>query len=156
MPDTRRRFLKKSLSLFAYIATATGGMLESANSFAAWPAANFAQRGFDATMTRVFGKQKITKTKKIKLKLPRIAENGALVPITVSSRLDNVESIYILVEKNPVPLAASFKLSPQVDAFVSSRLKMAETSNVYAVVKANGKLYSASKNVKVTIGGCGG
>ncbi len=156
MPDTRRSFIKKSLSIVAYMTAATGGLLRSVNGFAAWPAEKFAQTGFDNAITRVFGNQQINKSKKVKLKLPRIAENGALVPVTVTSTLKDVESIAILVEKNPVPLAASFTLSPEVEAFVSARLKMAETCQVYAVVRAGGKLYSASKDVKVTIGGCGG
>ena len=79
-----------------------------------------------------------------------------MVPVSVQTSLANVESIAIVVEKNPSPLAAQFELSPSIKGFVSTRIKMGTTSNVVAVVKADGKLYSASKEVKVTIGGCGG
>ena len=98
----------------------------------------------------------ITESDQITLKVPDIAENGAVVPVTVSTALTNVESISIMVENNPTPLVAMFELSPQSIPDVSVRMKMGESSVVRAVVKADGKLYSASKEVKVTIGGCGG
>ena len=78
------------------------------------------------------------------------------MPISVATSLEGAESISVLVEENPQPLVASFDLTPGTMADVSTRIKMGKTSNVIAVVKANGKLYSTSKEVKVTIGGCGG
>ena len=155
MPDTRRSFIKKSLSISACTAAAAAGILP-ATVEAAWPYEKFANIQLEEAVTRLFGNREITDTDKIKLKLPRIAENGAVVPITVTSKLEKVESISIFVEKNPVPLAARFSLSPEVDSFVSARLKMAETCDVIAIVKADGNVYSAKKQVKVTIGGCGG
>ena len=98
----------------------------------------------------------ITETDQVTLKVPDIAENGAVVPVTVSTSLADVESISVLVEKNPTPLVAIFELSPQSVPDISVRIKMGESSKVQTVVKAGGKLYSASKEVKVTIGGCGG
>lgn len=98
----------------------------------------------------------ITETDQVTLKVPDIAENGAVVPVTVSTSLADVESISVLVEKNPTPLVAMFELSPQSVPDISVRIKMGESSKVQTVVKAGGKLYSASKEVKVTIGGCGG
>jgi len=92
----------------------------------------------------------------VKIKAPDIAENGAVVPITVSSTLPDIESISIIAAKNPSPLAASFQLSSMSEGYVSTRIKMGKTSNVIAVVKSGGKLYSATQEVKVTIGGCGG
>ena len=92
----------------------------------------------------------------IKLKAPDIAENGAVVPVTVSSSMGNVEAISIIAEANPGPLTSTYALSSASEAFVSTRIRLAKTGNVVAVVKADGKLYSASKEVKVTIGGCGG
>lgn len=156
MPDTRRSFIKKLASFLIYTVTSAAGLLKTADSLAAWRSEDFAETKINETMKRLFGGQPISESEKIKLKLPRIAENGALVPVTVTSSLNNVESITILVEKNPVPLAAVFKLTPEAEANVSARLKMAETCLVYAIVKAEGDLYSASKQVKVTIGGCGG
>ncbi|MEN8133059.1 MAG: thiosulfate oxidation carrier protein SoxY, partial [Pseudomonadota bacterium] len=92
----------------------------------------------------------------ITVKAPDIAENGAVVPITVSSTLTGVTSIAILVEKNARPLTASYDLAEGTEAYISNRIKMGKTSDVVAVVKADGKLYQAKKSVKVTIGGCGG
>ena len=93
---------------------------------------------------------------KVKLDAPEIAENGAVVPISVSSTLADVTSISILVAENPNALAASYKIPAGTIPNVANRLKMAKTSNVIAVVEAGGKLYSATKEVKVTVGGCGG
>ncbi|MBT8141001.1 MAG: thiosulfate oxidation carrier protein SoxY, partial [Gammaproteobacteria bacterium] len=93
---------------------------------------------------------------KISLKVPEIAENGAVVPVSVKTKLDNVSSISILVDENPTPLSATFELTPAVDADISARIKMGQSSNVRAVVKAGDKVYFTSKEVKVTIGGCGG
>jgi len=90
------------------------------------------------------------------MKIPDIAENGAVVPVTVSTDLADVESISVVVDNNPTPLAASFDLNPKMVPVVSVRIKMGQSSNVRAIVKAGGNLYSTSKEVKVTIGGCGG
>ena len=87
---------------------------------------------------------------------PDIAENGAVVPISVTSKLPKTQEIYILVEKNPQPLTATFTLPEGTEPFVSTRVKMGQSTNVFAVVKADGKLYSTSKETKVTLGGCGG
>jgi sulfur-oxidizing protein SoxY len=97
-----------------------------------------------------------TLSDKVKLKAPEIAENGAVVPIQVSSTLENIESISILVEKNPTPLTAQFKMFPGLKPDFKIRVRMGETSKVIAVVQAGGKSYSAESEVKVTIGGCGG
>lgn len=87
---------------------------------------------------------------------PDIAENGAVVPVGASSKLPNTTEIYLLVEKNPTPLAAGFIVPAGTDADVQTRLKMGQSTNVLAVVKADGKWYSATKETKVTLGGCGG
>lgn len=92
----------------------------------------------------------------MKLDAPEIAENGAVVPISVSSTLADVTSISILVADNPNALAASYKIPPGTMPNVANRIKMAKTTNVVAVVEAGGKLYSTTKEVKVTVGGCGG
>ena len=92
----------------------------------------------------------------VKLKAPDIAENGAVVPVTVSSTMDNVDAISIVAEANATALTSTYQLPAGTEAFVSTRIKMGKTSNVIAVVKADGKLYSSTKEVKVTIGGCGG
>lgn len=156
MPDTRRAFLKASVALGTYsLATATG-LIAPATTQADWLADFFATATLDETVQKTFNSSKINPTDKIELKLPSIAENGAVVPITITSTLDLVEQVFILVEKNPVPLAAIFDLSSEVEPYVSARLKISETCNVIVVVKAAGQLYKTQQTVKVTIGGCGG
>ena len=93
---------------------------------------------------------------KVKLDAPEIAENGAVVPVSVTTTLSDVTSISFLVSENPVVLVASYKIPAGTMPSVANRIKMAKTSNVIVVVEAGGKLYSASKEVKVTVGGCGG
>ena len=93
---------------------------------------------------------------KVKLDAPEIAENGSVVPISVTTTLGDVTSISFLVSENPNALAASYKIPAGTVPGVANRLKMAKTSNVIAIVEAGGKLYSATKEVKVTVGGCGG
>jgi sulfur-oxidizing protein SoxY len=92
----------------------------------------------------------------VKLDAPEIAENGAVVPISVTTTLENVTSISFLVSGNPNALAASYAIPEGTLPAISNRLKMQQTSNVIAIVEAGGKLYSATKEVKVTVGGCGG
>ena len=87
---------------------------------------------------------------------PDIAENGAVVPVGASSKLPNTTEIYLIVEKNPMPLSAGFIIPAGTAPEVQTRLKMGQSSNVVAVVKADGKLFSATKETKVTLGGCGG
>lgn len=93
---------------------------------------------------------------KIKIKAPEIAENGAVVPVTITADMDGVTELSILVEKNPTPLAATFILGEGAKPEASTRIKMGATSNVIALAKAGDKTYSAKQEVKVTIGGCGG
>jgi sulfur-oxidizing protein SoxY len=94
-------------------------------------------------------------SKDIVITAPDIAENGAVVPIAVTSKLPNTQQISILAEKNPFPLAATFDVSGAGEGYVSTRIKMGQTSDVWAVVKAGGKFFTARKEVKITVGGCG-
>ena len=87
---------------------------------------------------------------------PDIAENGAVVPVGITSNIPKTESIAILIEKNPNLLAASFDIPAGTDPTISTRVKMGQSSNIVALVKADGKYYVATKEVKVTLGGCGG
>jgi sulfur-oxidizing protein SoxY len=120
-----------------------------------YPEEAFKQKGSDDAIKSLYGKT-AEKSDKVKLDAPEIAENGAVVPISVSTDLPGVVSISILVSENPNALAASYRIPEGTVASVSNRLKMAKTSNVIAIVEAGGKLYSATKEVKVTVGGCGG
>ncbi|KPK61354.1 MAG: thiosulfate oxidation carrier protein SoxY [Gammaproteobacteria bacterium SG8_31] len=145
---TRRVFIRG--------AAAAAALLALPRALLAWPEKAFEAKSQDDTLNALFGTTETTESSAVVLSAPDIAENGAVVPVSVSSTLENVESISIIVEQNPSPLAASFDLGPNAVADVSTRLKMGKTSNVMAVVKADGKLHTASKEVKVTIGGCGG
>jgi sulfur-oxidizing protein SoxY len=120
-----------------------------------YPEDAFKQKGDADAIKALYGKT-AEPSEKVKLDAPEIAENGAVVPITVSSTLADVTSISILVAENPNALAASYKIPAGTLPSVASRLKMAKTTNVIAIVEAGGKLYSTSKEVKVTVGGCGG
>ena len=151
MPETRRQFLKLSALL-----SAAALLKPSAGRAQQWPTENFTAGTFEDSLKRPYGDRNILATDRIRLKLPRIAENGAVVPITVSTSLAGVTAISILVEKNPVPLAATFRFQPPVEPIVSARIKMATSCPVVAVVEADGVLYSNRQHVKVTIGGCGG
>ena len=123
--------------------------------FAARPSAAFDADSAEGVISDLFDGP-ITESDQVRLKIPDIAENGAVVPVTVSTDLANVESISVVVLNNPTPLAAMFVMSPQSVPEISVRIKMGESSAVQAIVKADGKLYATSKEVKVTIGGCGG
>lgn len=92
----------------------------------------------------------------IRFKAPEIAENGAIVPIEIESRIPGTETIFVLAEKNPQPLAASFRFLNGAEPFIATRIKMSESAKVIVVVEAAGRFYSASHDIKVTIGGCGG
>jgi len=93
---------------------------------------------------------------KVKIDAPEIAENGGVVPVSATTTLADVTSISFLVSENPVVLVASYKIPAGTLPNVANRIKMAKTSNVIVLVEAGGKLYSATKEVKVTVGGCGG
>ncbi|SIS62285.1 thiosulfate oxidation carrier protein SoxY [Neptunomonas antarctica] len=141
---------------------AVGGALMGASvlmpriALAAWSKEAFEAKEQTAAMKALLGSDALEESTEVNLKAPDIAENGAVVPITVVSTLSGVESMSIFVEGNPSPLSAEFIIPAGTQADVSTRVRMGKTTKVTAVVKANGKLYSASKEVKVTIGGCGG
>src|SRR4051812_47757773 len=120
-----------------------------------YPEDAFKQKSEADAIKALYGKT-AEASDKVKLDAPEIAENGAVVPISVSSSMPDVSSISILVSENPNALAASYKIPAGTVPSVANRLKMAKTTNVIAVVEAGGKLYSASREVKVTVGGCGG
>ena len=120
-----------------------------------YPEDAFKVKGDAEAIKTLYGKS-AEPSDKVKLDAPEIAENGAVVPISVSTTLADVTSISFLVSENPSALAASYKIPAGTMPSVANRLKMAKTSNVIAIVEAGGKLYSATKEVKVTVGGCGG
>jgi sulfur-oxidizing protein SoxY len=123
--------------------------------FAARPDKAFAATDAENVMAELFGETPVA-SDRVSIKIPDIAENGAVVPVTISTDLEDVESISVVVVNNPTPLAASFAMGPRSLPKISVRIKMGQSSVVQGVVKAGGKLYSVEKEVKVTIGGCGG
>lgn len=152
----RRVLLKGTFAAGATGIAISAGLLTPKTVLAAWPKAAFEATTAQAALDASFGSSATTESSDIKLKAPDIAENGAVVPVTITSSIANTEAISIIVAGNGTPLAATFILGSTTKGFVSTRIKMGKTSDVTAVVKAGGKLYSTSKNVKVTIGGCGG
>ena len=157
MQKTRRQVLKSGggMTLFALLAAA--GWLKPADAAAqAWNKGAFEAKSLDEAM-KAFGGGTPAQSKDIAfVATPDIAENGAVVPITIASALPKTESIAILIEKNPNMLAASFDILPGTEPSIGTRVKMGQSSNVYALVKADGKYFVASKEIKVTLGGCGG
>jgi len=113
-----------------------------------------AKAGADA-LQNAYGANATTPSDQVKLKAPDIAENGAVVPVEVETDMQ-AESIAILIDGNPSPLALTADIPAGTKGLVKTRCRMGKTTNVTAVVKSGGKLYTASKEVKVTIGGCGG
>ncbi len=152
----RRTFLKGSLAGTAVAVAVGAGLLTPRAVLAAWPKSAFEAKQIDDALAKLFGSADNTPSDKITIKAPDIAENGAVVPVSVKANIDGVESIAILAAKNANPLTSNFTLGANALPNVSTRIKMGKTSDVIAVVKAGGKVYSARKNVKVTIGGCGG
>jgi len=151
----RRTFLKGTLASGMLGVAASAGLLAPRAVLAAWPKAAFEAKEIDGTLNALFKDAKVSESGDIKIKAPDIAENGAVVPITVSTSMKS-DAIAVLVKENPVPLTCSYELGGSTEGFVSCRVKMGKTSDLIAVVKSGGKLYSAKKTIKVTIGGCGG
>ncbi len=151
----RRTLLKRSLAAGAVGVAASAGLLAPGQVLAAYPNAAFHAKDTAEALNGVVGSGSFEHSDDIKIKAPDIAENGSVVPVTITSGLSGVESISILADANNSPLVASFTMhgSP---AFISTRIKMGKTGNVLAVVKSGGKLFASKKEVKVTIGGCGG
>ncbi len=151
MSETRRIFLQQSAKFFLAITVIIPRL-----SWGKWPKRFFVEGSLEQTIKQLFQDSKFIDTDKIHIRLPKVAENGAIVPIKIKSDLENIEKIYILVEKNPVPLAAEFQLSPEVAIDLSARLKMAESCQVIVVASSGDKLYRNQRFVRVTVGGCGG
>ncbi len=156
MNNKRRSFIKSSAAAGAFGVAVGAGLIAPRAVLAAWPKAAFEAKEVNAAVQGAFGSSAMAESSDITLKAPEIAENGAVVPITVTSKIPNTESISLLISENPTPLTATFHLGSNTEGFVSTRVKMSKTSDVVAVVKSGDKLFSTKLTVKVTIGGCGG
>ena len=139
-----------------FLGAAAGFLLLPLRVLAARPKSAFDSTTTDDALIELYGTSATIESESIRIKAPDIAENGAIVPVTVKFDIANAESVSIIAEHNPAPLTASFELSEHSGGRVSTRIKMSKTSPVHAVVKAGDKVYRATKEVKVTIGGCGG
>ena len=155
MNQNRRHFVKVSgvLSLMAAAGLIT--MEQAQAQQQAWNKAAFEAKTLDEAV-KALGGAAPAQSADIAITAPDIAENGAVVPVAVTSKIPNTQGIYVLVEKNPSALAAGFTLPAGTEPTISTRIKMGQTSNVHAVVKADNKFFVATKEVKVTLGGCGG
>jgi sulfur-oxidizing protein SoxY len=157
MIDAKRRvLLKGSLGVGAISVAVSAGLLTPGVVLAEWPANAFKATDTKAALTDLLGSDATETSDKVTVKAPDIAENGAVVPVTVETDVEGVKSISIIASGNGTPLIASFDLGENAVPFVSTRIKMAKTADVVAVVQTDSGLLSAAKPVKVTIGGCGG
>ncbi len=155
----RRNMLGRSGGLAVLGLAVAAGLVEPRRAFAQQPAWNKA--AFDtkslADAVKAMGGSMPTESKDIQfINTPDIAENGAVVPFTIQSKIPHTQQIALLVEKNPNILAANFTIPEGTEPWINTRAKMGQTSNVIALVKAGDKYYYAAKEVKVTLGGCGG
>jgi sulfur-oxidizing protein SoxY len=156
MNQLRRAFMKNAGVVGTVaVAIATGLFKPGAALAAAWNKEAFTSKDL-ADAIKNAGYDGAAESSDIVIKVPDIAENGAVVPVSATSKIPGTTSIAIFVEKNPTPLIADFQFSNGAEGYISTRVKMAKTSIVRISVKAGGKTYTNSREVKVTIGGCGG
>ena len=149
MDISKRRFIQYQLCV-SMLALSPGVI---SRAWADWPAAAFDETEYLPALKKLIGDEELL-TGHVELHVPDIAENGATVPVKVSTDLNNVEWISILGDKNPRPWISRFYFHGKSRPFVSTRIKLRETSHVVAIVKAEGKLYSTKSTVRVTAGGC--
>jgi sulfur-oxidizing protein SoxY len=155
MNSLRRTILKLAGSVAAVASVGAAGLLRSGGTWAAtWNKAAFEAKAIAETL-KSLGATNPAESRDIVITAPDIAENGAVVPIAVTSKIPGTQQISIVAEKNPFPLAATFDVTNGGEGYVSTRIKMGQTSDVWALVKADGKFYAAKKEVKITVGGCG-
>jgi sulfur-oxidizing protein SoxY len=155
MNQNRREFVKVGGVLGLMAAAGLISIEEARAQQAAWNKAAFETKTLEDTV-KALGGTSAAQSGDIVITAPDIAENGAVVPVAVTSKIPNTQGIYVLVEKNPSALAAGFTIPAGTEPTISTRIKMGQTSNVHAVVKADNKFFVATKEVKVTLGGCGG
>ena len=151
----RRLFLKASVAAGTVGMAVGAGLLTPRTVLAAWNEAAFKADSMGAALKAGLGSDAVTESAEVTLEVPPNPENGAVVPVAVSTTLSGVQSIAILVEKNASLLCGVFYPGKRMKPAISIRVKVGESGDVITVVKAGDKLYSARQAVKVTIGGCG-
>jgi sulfur-oxidizing protein SoxY len=145
---TRRRFAQAMVALAAIGSTPLRALARNKEAFEA--------KMPDEALKALFGDKPMEATDAFEFKVPEIAEDGSIVPVTISTDMPGVKSISLLVDANPNPLSARFNFMPGAVTEFKTRIKMGESSDVRAVIETDDKLYVSTKNVKVTLGGCGG
>ncbi|MCA1926419.1 MAG: thiosulfate oxidation carrier protein SoxY [Thiobacillus sp.] len=155
MNALRRNVLKGAAGAGTVAVAVAAGLLKPTQALAGAPRSAFEAKNVGDALKNM-GVSAPADSKDITIKAPDIAENGAVVPVEITSGIAGTTSIALIAEKNATPLVADFDLSDGTQGFVSTRIKMGQTALVRAVVTAGGKSYTAAKEVKVTIGGCGG
>lgn len=153
MNSERRDVLKSGIGAITLGVLAAAGLIAPGRALAEWNKAAFEARSLREAL-KALGAVAPAASRDIVLSAPEIAENGAAVDIGIVSTLPEVVQVAILVEKNPGVLAASFSLPEGTPADLQTRIKMAESSQVFVLVKAGGKFFMTSKEVRVTLGGC--
>ena len=156
MNPQRRDALKQGGTAAIFALFASAGLIRPGTARADWNPTAFGAKGVDAVIKGLGGATAAPSKDVGWGSTPEIAENGAVVPISVTSNIPKTETIALLVEKNPNTLAASFTIPPGTDPSISTRVKMGESSQVHALIRADGKYFIASREIKVTLGGCGG
>lgn len=157
MNQNRRTMLKASSGMTVLGLAVAAGLIKPNDVFAAagYPEKAFNAKSMDDLM-KALGGNMPTESKDIVVVAPDIAENGAVVPVGADSKIPNTSEVSLLVSNNPSMMSAQFMIPAGTEAKVNTRVKMGKSSDVYALVKADGKYYFAKKEVKVTLGGCGG
>ena len=155
MHHTRRSVLKGVWAVAALATAVAAGLLSPVRAFAAWNKGAFEAKN-TADAMRALGVSNAADSQDIQIRAPEIAENGAVVPIDITSNIPGTTSISVFIEKNPFPYTGTFDVSQGAVPYVHLRVKIGESSPVRVVVAAGGRYYTSVKEVKVTIGGCGG
>lgn len=151
----RRSFLRLAGSAGMLAAAGAAGLLRPSGAWAAgWNKSGFESKAAGDVM-KTLGATGASESRDIVITAPDIAENGAVVPVEVTSRIPGTQSISIIAEKNPFPLVATVELANGSEPYTYVRIKMGGTSDVWAVVKAGDKYFTARKEIKITVGGCG-
>jgi sulfur-oxidizing protein SoxY len=155
MDPIRRAALKTSGSAALYTVLAALGLIKPGVSAALQrDDAAFSMKSLGDAI-KALGAQSPVASDAVLITAPTVAENGAVVPLLVESKVPGTQSIMLLIEKNPTPLAATFTFPPGTETAISTRVKMGQSSDVYALVKAQGRFYMKKQEIKITLGGCG-
>ena len=156
MNQSRRQSLRATAGIGLYGALAAIGLLPASEAAAQQFSATAFQAKTVADAMKALGAAAPAESTDVVIVAPDIAENGAVVPVGIRSGLPNTQFIALLVDKNPSVLAGAYDILPGAEPEVHMRVKMGQSADVYAVVRADGKFYVARKEIKVTLGGCGG